>query len=621
MTSIPKRGLTVIFKGTSRCDAGCRFCSVGHRTGGTVSQEDFELVVERLEAYLDRARIGRLEFTFHGGEPTLLGADFLDGACRRLKELPVELGLSLQSNLLHWDAAVFEALVAHGVRVGTSFDPLGTSRLDGEGRPAHPRWRENFVRLAALGDAPGAIFVVTRQALGRSAELLQEAAELGAETGRPFGLQLNPVYPQGLARGDRDALLTPQDFGRFLVETWDLWEQRGRDVRVTPIQHFAERLIDGTREPTPLSCSFGGRCGRSHVGIDHELNVAGCGRRLDSGAFLGNLRVAPLWQLLDTSEERGVLATRDAGLRAGACKACRFFELCRGGCPDDATLAGRRLNEPFAWCQGYRALFEAMETRKRRTRLGASRRALRLVADPVLALDRGDTTGLGAWLLPRGDGSNLGFEGGLSRLLASRGQVRVFVHNRHVRTLGLWERQLREGKLQVGLFEAADLGQAIERLEKLGATAWLDVPGILEQAGVGQLGRILARFVHDPGWKTQVQPFSSILRAATFHSLPTPRGAWGFPVGTPVEARLGSEQLEPEAQRILDLAQQAARPLVEWLEHRQPCRACELFSVCGGEFAAGDGQPCSSAARALVARLAREGREIENNLAAACASP
>ena len=56
------------------------------------------------------------------------------------------------------------------------------------------------------------------------------------------------------------------------------------------------------------------------VGIDHGLNVAGCGRRLDAGAFFGNLRRTRLATLLETSDEKRLIASRAAGDRSWACK-------------------------------------------------------------------------------------------------------------------------------------------------------------------------------------------------------------------------------------------------------------------------------------------------------------
>jgi len=616
MSHHPERGLTVIFKGTSRCDAGCRYCSVGSRAGGTISWEDFELVVSQLRALIQQRGITRLEFTFHGGEPTLLGAGFLDRACCALAQLPVRLGLSLQSNLLSWNDELWEVLATHGVCVGTSFDPLGSSRLDAQGAPAHDRWRENYLRLAAQADAPGAIFVVTRDALGRADEVLSAAAEMSSDAGRPFGLQINPIYPQGRAKGDAEALITPEEFGGFLIDAWELWERRGRDLRLTPIQQFAARLVDGTRQPASLSCSFGGQCGTSHVGIDHELNVAGCGRRLDSGAFLGNLRDGSLTTLMEDSQERRVLPGRDSALRDGACRECRFFDLCHGGCPDDAVLAGGGLLDAFPWCASYHALFEVMERRGREVREKTAGRTVRVVSDPAVALGRGSTGGGETWLLPHPDGLNLGFEGGLTRLLSRRGErVLAFVHNRHTRVASLWERPLRDGRLQLALFELDGLEEAMSLLEKLGATIWLDVPGLVEQGGATVLARALERFMHEPSWRAQIMPFAGMLEAGFGEESPRIRSRWGLePGAVELDVRVQEQHLEPSARAVLQTITGLDPSLAEWLDRRAPCRSCTLLSLCGASLAPGDGRACSPAERAMVGRLDHAAGELRLTL-------
>jgi len=68
------QSLTIIFKGTNACNAGCRFCSAAGHKGDQITAEDFEILAGRIEEYIADAGMERLSFTFHGGEPTLLGA-------------------------------------------------------------------------------------------------------------------------------------------------------------------------------------------------------------------------------------------------------------------------------------------------------------------------------------------------------------------------------------------------------------------------------------------------------------------------------------------------------------------------------------------------------------------
>jgi sulfatase maturation enzyme AslB (radical SAM superfamily) len=81
--------LTVIFKGLDKCNSGCSFCSVGNTTGKIMQEADFQVVTERLQELVKQWSMETLHFTFHGGEPTLLGAEFIEKICRTVCTGPV----------------------------------------------------------------------------------------------------------------------------------------------------------------------------------------------------------------------------------------------------------------------------------------------------------------------------------------------------------------------------------------------------------------------------------------------------------------------------------------------------------------------------------------------------
>ncbi|MBI5481387.1 MAG: radical SAM protein, partial [Deltaproteobacteria bacterium] len=471
--SIRGRRLTVILKASDRCNGACAYCSVGPAGRQTMSGDAFETLARELERLVDRWELRGLNLTFHGGEPTLLGPRFIDRACRRLRRMTIPVGFMLQSNLLKVTAPMVEVIRRYDIMVGTSFDPLTGRRRLADGSDAYQRWRRSYLALAAGGIAPGAIFVVTRPALGRARELFAAADGIAAESGRRFGIQLNPIYGQGRAAGDDQLLVTPEEFGQFMVDAWTIWEASGRRHGLAPIGSFVHAVAHPRRRFTG-TCSFAGNCAATHVGIDHALNVAGCGRRLDSKAFLGNLGDRPLVDILETSEERRLIATRSARLGHGPCQDCRFFALCHGGCPDDAAIVTGDVMARFGMCAAYRRLLEAIT--ERHERAGVARPSRRVSPPPrapapppagpprVIRLfapgspgapgapDSGDGPAPAAgdaaatagpretWLLAAGGPGWLEFDGALARVVAATaGPIRLWLPNRRVPALALWQ--------------------------------------------------------------------------------------------------------------------------------------------------------------------------------------
>lgn len=625
------RGLTVIFKGSNRCNARCTFCSVGEHGGALVSWEDFEIVARELEAYVVTQNVGRLQFTFHGGEPTLLGAEFIDRACERIATLPARVGFSMQSNLLWRDDALIEVIKKHAIALGTSIDPISGDRRDVHGRPAHATWLANYLWLCTHVKPPGAIFVITQNALGRAEDLVRVATEIGMATGQPFGLQLNPVYPQGRAAQNGRVLITPRELGQFLIEAWHLGRRHAEHVRITPLQEWEDYFFPKPGRVPELSCAFKGTCSQSHVGIDFDLNVAGCGRRLDSGAYFGSLRTASLIELVDQSPENARILLRSETLLGGECRDCEYFEVCSGGCPDDAELARGDVGQRFRWCEGVKLLFAEMASAARRQRVPGARTGnqpteptpieVRVLARTA----RGDTHGApgpngGVWVLPHPSGQPLRFESGLAAAFAEGAWPgTLWVHNRHVESASLWEDLLHKQRVSVTLFEAEGLEAAVEVLNELGAVIALDVLAIAsEPGGPEALERLVERFVFGTGWKSQLFPFAQLLLDVVHRRSTQPRTRWGLPPGGyRLELGAGTEAASEVGARLLDELRSAATvTLATWMEARRACGACELEPQCGRRFARGDGEPCDPAVQRLVRRLAEIGVTLRRELAA-----
>jgi uncharacterized protein len=627
------RRLTVILKASDRCNGACAYCSVGPAGTHTMTWATFEILARALEDLVDRWGLLGLNLTFHGGEPTLLGPKFIDRACERLGRLPIPVGFLLQSNLLKITPAMVEVIDRHAIVVGTSFDPLTGRRRLADGSDAYERWRRSYLALAARDVTPGAIFVVTRPALGRARELFAAADAIAAESGRRFGLQLNPIYGQGRATGEDDLLITAEQFGDFLVESWRLWDEGGRRHGLAPIRSFVS-AIEHPRRRFDGSCSFVGHCASTHVGVDHDLDVAGCGRRLDSKAFLGNLRERSLVEILETSEERRRLAERSSRLAAGPCRGCRFFPLCHGGCPDDAALTAGDVMAPFAWCAAYRTLLEAIEQRHRE-RLARRSRARTEAPDGAAPPPRGAprvvrlrTPGMAApaavapsvrgetWLLATGAPGWLEYDGELARVVAATaGPIRLWLPNRRVEALALWQDVARRPHLRVALFEAAGLEESLGLLNALHAGVTLDVAAIgAEPGGPAALAAALERFLTTPGWVVPISPFAELLKAVVEGAVLPPATRWGlapgrFAVeGEPAEAGIF-------AAMVAALRRDGGLTLEAWRKGHRACARCPWRDPCGGRLALDDGT-CPRPLRRLAERLGAAGTDIRERLGA-----
>jgi uncharacterized protein len=182
-------------------------------------------------------------------------------------------------------------------------------------------------------------------------------------SGSRSSFQFNLVYRQGRAAENEDLLVSAEEGAQFLVEAYEAWEASGRESQVTPFADLVDWFDSDRENPPRLTCWFMGRCNETHIGIDSDLNIAGCGRRLDFANFYGNLRNQSIASVLEASQERKKIGVRSELLAKGECAGCKFFPICHGGCPDDAALDTGDVAGRSPDCAAFKKLFEVMAAR------------------------------------------------------------------------------------------------------------------------------------------------------------------------------------------------------------------------------------------------------------------
>lgn len=355
----------VIIKPTEACNGTCVYCSAN----GTMDQRRW-LPAERLgemftilAGWLREDPKRNLRFIWHGGEPLLAGPAYyetvvaeqqrvFDGDLHRVKNV-------MQSNLsLVTDAWIPTLTKLIGDQtIGTSFDIVdGVRGLVGH-RSLAEAWHQALRRLRSADIAVGVVYVVHRKSLGRVRDLYYYFRNLNPDSPTRF----NPLYREGRAtqRASEDLWITAEEYGRFLVELCDIWLDDDRRFGVMPLAEWY-RAWQGR---FGLCCDSRGTCTETHIGINPDGTVYGCGRASDNGAHaLGNLFDDGVTALLRRQQD-SQLSRRPQVLRQGACRDCRYWELCHGGCPMMAWLYYGDLMRETYFCEARRMLFEHYERR------------------------------------------------------------------------------------------------------------------------------------------------------------------------------------------------------------------------------------------------------------------
>lgn len=357
--------LSILLKPVSgRCNLACRYCfyrEVAERrsTGdyGLMEPGTAELLVDR--AFETGA--SHISFGFQGGEPTLAGLDFFRrfvGRVRRGTEEAkaagrgIEVNLALQTNGLLIDEAWATFLAGEGFLVGVSIDGPrllhDSLRIGRDGSGSHAAAMRGVSILREAGVPVNALCVVDALTAGNAARVYAHLREKGFDW-----LQFIPCLDPPGEEGGHTWSLTPEDYGSFLAETFDLrygeW-RRGSRVNV----RWFDDLVGMAMGNPPESCGMRGFCGSS-LAVESDGSAYTCDFYMTDEWKLGDIRRDSIAAMLGSPAARRFV---DRSRRIDpACAACPAFSLCRGGC--------LRYREPFAdgrpslnrYCSSFKRFF------------------------------------------------------------------------------------------------------------------------------------------------------------------------------------------------------------------------------------------------------------------------
>jgi uncharacterized protein len=343
------------------CNLACRYCyylekDALHPAGGPrrMSEELLEtLIVQHLNSSPDEI----VRFSWHGGEPTVLGLDYFRKIVdlqrkHRPPGLTVANGIQTNGTLLddEWGRFLAEAGFAVGLSLDGPRELHDRYRLTRDGKSAFDETMRGYEILGRSGVPTDVLCVVGAHNAGRPEAVYRFFKSIGASflTFLPL-VDHRPSAPDGV---DSDSV-TPQAWGDFLCTVFDEWVEN--DIGRIKIQIFEE----ATRTAFGLEhslCLFRPVCGDIPV-IELDGSFYSCDHFVDPKHRLGNIREAPLTDLLESPAQRAFGEAKRATLPK-MCLECEVLEMCHGECPRNRFIRTPEGEPGLNYlCEGYRRFF------------------------------------------------------------------------------------------------------------------------------------------------------------------------------------------------------------------------------------------------------------------------
>lgn len=346
---------------SGNCNLRCRYCFYTDEMEkretanyGMMSEETLEVLVKRA---LEFAEVS-CGFTFQGGEPTLAGLDFY----RKLLEFQEKYNLkkvkihnAIQTNGYKLGEEWARFLGQNHFLVGVSLDGIvhthDAYRIDAAGKPTFAEIMKTLELFDQYQVEYNILTVVNR----RTAERISRIYQFYGKHHWKYLQFIACLDPLEEEPGQREYSLTPELYGKFLTELFDLWYLDWKKGIQPSIRMF-ENYIGILMGYLPEACDQRGHCSLQSV-VEADGSVYPCDFYVIDRYRMGNIREQSLEEILETGKK--LRFVEESVENRQVCEQCEYGFICRGGCRRNWQADGDGGLERNYFCSSYKMLFQS----------------------------------------------------------------------------------------------------------------------------------------------------------------------------------------------------------------------------------------------------------------------
>ncbi|MCL6520645.1 MAG: anaerobic sulfatase maturase [Armatimonadetes bacterium] len=338
------------------CNLRCTYCFYRQKSDMFPGVKEHRMKASTLERLIEQGmEAGRdlAQFSWQGGEPTLMGLDFfkrvVELQAANLREGQIVTN-ALQTNATLLDNKWAEFLAAYNFLVGVSLDGPAIFhdyyRRDSRKAGSYARVIQSIRMLLEAG-AEVNILVLLNDRNVREPDRVYDAL---LETGVKY-FQFVPCLEPGPGGTPAFYSITPEQYGEFLCRIFDRWLDSPMDISV---RDFDDLMLMLQGQPSN-TCITQPRCG-GYMLVEHTGDVFPCDFFVLPKWKLGNLNETPLSELRFSTKlaKFGEQKT----MLSDACRECHWLRFCYGGCIKHRIILGGAPSDPSYFCNSYKMFFE-----------------------------------------------------------------------------------------------------------------------------------------------------------------------------------------------------------------------------------------------------------------------
>lgn len=339
---------------SGNCNMKCDYCFYmdeaekrDKKSYGFMTDQTLKNVIRKTISHAE----GGFTLAFQGGEPTLSGIDFFKKAVEYVKQYNrnnIKVNYALQTNGFAINKEWCEFFKENGFLIGLSVD--GT-------KETHDKFRHNqsgkdtydrIIETSKLFDDFEVGYNILTVINGETSKIASEIYKDYKSKGWGFQQYITCLEPLNEEPGKKEFSLLPEDYGKFLVELFNMWYedlQKGEQPYIRQFENYVMMEVGYL----PESCEQRGICGIQYV-VEADGSVYPCDFYALDDYLLGNFNTNSLSEVDNKRKEINFIERSKC--LDDKCRECEFLKICRSGCYRS------RINQINYFCEGYRLFFE-----------------------------------------------------------------------------------------------------------------------------------------------------------------------------------------------------------------------------------------------------------------------
>lgn len=341
--------LNVIIEPTSYCNMTCEYCFKGEKKETVLPFDVFKEVVQQVLSYIEKRGLV-CEFIWHGGEPTLMGYNYLKEAINFIEDAKGKstITYSLQTNGTLLTDDLLELFSKYGFYLGISLDSTTPDyhekmRPMMNGEPSHAIIVDGIERAKARGIDVGVLMALTEENASNAIDMFEFCQKRGV------GLGLNPVSADSHS-AHLDIELSPETYLKVCLDLFDLWlTQSKTPIRFNPAFGIIETLIK-----KPDAITHEKNCQMSYISIGPEGDIYPCNRFYGIEEYKFGSIFSGFENAMNSDVRKKLLNRKISNIEK--CRKCSISAYCNGGCMHHAASHYGTIFAPDHLCIVYRGL-------------------------------------------------------------------------------------------------------------------------------------------------------------------------------------------------------------------------------------------------------------------------